>query len=135
MIPLKTVLLVDYDPVSLALMRKVLERAGYCVWAAPDGNKALALAEREHPDLVVVDLMMAPTSGFQLIEKLKRWPNAPAHFIMVTASEGDRHQIHARKLGADDYIRKPLVIEQFLASVQRLCPLPSPEGAAVSPSR
>src|SRR5258708_6978553 len=114
MISPKTILLVDDDPINLTLMRKVLERDGYRVWAAADGNKALALAEREAPDLVVVDLMMAPTSGFQLIEKLKRWPNAPAHFIMVTASEGDRHQDHARKLGADDYIRKPLVLEQFL---------------------
>jgi DNA-binding response OmpR family regulator len=119
----KTVLLVDDDPIILSIMRKVLENAGYRVYAALDGNKGLALAERETPDLVVVDLMMAPTSGFQLIEKLRTWPGERARVIMVTASEGDRPQAHALKLGVAEYIRKPIVPDQFLACVRRLCPL------------
>jgi CheY-like chemotaxis protein len=118
----KTVLLVDDDPIVLAIMRKVLENAGYRVCAAADGNKGLALAEREAPDLIVVDLMMAPTSGFQLIEKLRAWPHAPARVIMVTASDADRLQTHALKLGVAEYLRKPIVPDQFLETVRRLCP-------------
>jgi DNA-binding response OmpR family regulator len=119
----KTVLLVDDDPVVLTLMRRVLEKAGYRVCVASDGNKGLALAERETPDLIVVDLLMAPTSGLQLIEKLKTFPQAPARVIMITASDADRPQAHALKLGVADYIRKPIVADQFLATVQRVCPL------------
>jgi DNA-binding response OmpR family regulator len=129
MIPTKTVLLVDDDADILAAMRTALERAGYRTLTAGDGNMGLALAEREGPDLVVVDMMMPKKSGFLVLEKLKGRPGGGPRVIMVTANEGARHRAYAEHLGVDDYIRKPFDMRRLLESVQRLCPLPQASGA------
>jgi DNA-binding response OmpR family regulator len=118
----KTVLIVDDDPVIVTALRTVLQRAGYRIVTAADGDAGLAAAEREAPDLVIVDMMMPRKSGLLVLEKLKASPASPPA-IMITANEGDRHQAYAQHLGANDYLRKPLDVEQLLASVQRLCPL------------
>ena len=119
----RTVLLVDDDKVMLTLMQRILERHGYRVVTATDGNVALALAEREAPELVILDLLMPQRSGFTVVEKLKSYPNGGPRVIMITAEESDRHQVHARSLGVDDYVRKPFDAEQLLKSVRNLCPL------------
>jgi DNA-binding response OmpR family regulator len=100
----------------------VLENKGYRVVTAPDGNAGLALAEREQPDLVVVDMMMPKKSGFVVLEKLKSRREASPRVIMITANEGGRHRAYAEMLGVDDYIRKPFAMERLLESVERLCP-------------
>jgi DNA-binding response OmpR family regulator len=125
MIPVKKVLLVDDDQDLLNGLRTVLEQRGYCVLMATDGNQGLALAEREAPDLVVVDMMMPRKSGFLVLEKLKSRGVAGPRTIMITANEGSRHRAHAETLGVDDYIRKPFALERLLDSIDRLCPLPA----------
>jgi DNA-binding response OmpR family regulator len=117
----RTILLVDDDADILSAMRTVLERRGYRVLTAADGNAGLAAAEREGPDLVVVDMMMPKKSGFLVLEKLKSRGGGPP-VIMITANEGSRHKAYAEALGADAYLRKPFAMEQLLASVERLCP-------------
>jgi DNA-binding response OmpR family regulator len=121
------VLLVDDAPVILALMRQALENAGYRVWSAPDVNRGRALIERELPAVVVLDLVMSPTNGFQLLEWIKNRPSRP-RLLMVTASDGNRAEAHARELGVDDYLRKPLDMDRFLAVARRLCPWPAGES-------
>ncbi|MCS6851257.1 MAG: response regulator [Gemmataceae bacterium] len=121
-----TVLLIDDDPVSLTLMQRILERAGYRAVMAADANHGLALLERASPALLVVDLMLPLQSGFHLIEKLRRCPLVPPRIMVVTASEEERLEAHARELGVDAYLRKPLHAEAFLAEVQRLCPMVVP---------
>src|SRR5262245_13459271 len=69
--PAKTVLVVDDDPDIVGALRTALECAGYRVLTAADGDAGLAAAEREAPDLVVVDMMMPKRSGFLVLEKLK----------------------------------------------------------------
>jgi DNA-binding response OmpR family regulator len=93
---------------------------------------ALAVAEREVPDLVVVDMMMPRQSGFVVLEKLKARPDGGPRVIMITGNEGNRHRAYAQILGADDYIRKPFEMNRLLESVQTLCPLAAApiEGAA-----
>jgi DNA-binding response OmpR family regulator len=126
----KTVLLVDDDADILAAMKTVLERKGYRVLTASDGNMGLAVAERESPDLVVVDMMMPRKSGFLVLEKLKSRPEQAPRVIMITANEGGRHRAYAEVLGVDDYIRKPFEIGRLVESVLKLCPLsePGPPG-------
>lgn len=119
----KTVLLVDDDQEILAAMRTVVERAGYRVVTAADGNQGLAVAEREAPDLVVVDMMMPKKSGFLVLEKLKARPGGGPKVIMVTANEGNRHRAYAEVLGVDEYLRKPFDLAQLLDCVQKHCPL------------
>src|SRR5262249_62393716 len=84
----KTVLLVDDDPDIRYLMHTVLHRAGYRVVTAADGNEALAVAEREAPDVVVVDMLMPHKSGLLVLEKLKVRKDAGPRFIMITGPHG-----------------------------------------------
>ena len=116
----KRILLVDDDREIVESMRIALEAAGYAVLVARDGNQGLAIAEREDPDLVILDMMMPKRSGFLVLEKLRRTRPVPLRIIMVTANEGSRHKAYAETLGVDDYIRKPFAMDRLLSSVTRL---------------
>ena len=114
------VLLVDDDREIVESIRMALESKGYEVLVARDGNQGLAMAEREDPDLVVLDMMMPKRSGFLVLEKLRRTRRVPLRVIMITANEGSRHKAYADMLGVDDYIRKPFGMDRLLQSVDRL---------------
>ncbi|MCD4727450.1 MAG: response regulator [Pirellulales bacterium] len=116
----KRILLVDDDREIIESMRFALAAAGYEIFVARDGNQGLALAERENPDLVILDMMMPKRSGFLVLEKLRRTRPVPVRIIMVTANEGSRHKAYAETLGVDDYIRKPFAMDRLLDSVNRL---------------
>jgi DNA-binding response OmpR family regulator len=118
----KRILLVDDDPEIIESLRSVLEGKGYQVMVARDGNQGLALAEREMPDLLILDMMMPKKSGFLVLERLKgkeaKTRTMPT--IMITANEGGRHRAYAEMLGVDEYIRKPFALDKLLLSVDRL---------------
>jgi DNA-binding response OmpR family regulator len=116
----KRILLVDDDYEIVDSMKLVLEAKGYEVLVARDGNQGLAMAERENPDLVVLDMMMPKRSGFLVLERLRRTRPVPMRVIMITANEGSRHKAYAEMLGVDDYIRKPFAMDRLMDSVQRL---------------
>jgi DNA-binding response OmpR family regulator len=116
----KRILLVDDDPEVIEAMRYALEGRGFQVLIARDGNQGLAMAEREDPDLVILDMMMPKRSGFLVLEKLRRTRPVPVRIIMVTANEGSRHKAYAEMLGVDDYIRKPFAMDRLLDTVERL---------------
>ena len=120
MAPTKRILLVDDDQEIVESMRLALEASGYQILIARDGNQGLALAEREDPDLVILDMMMPKRSGFLVLEKLRRSRPVPIKVIMITANEGSRHKAYAEMLGVDDYIRKPFPMERLMDSVKRL---------------
>jgi DNA-binding response OmpR family regulator len=116
----KRILLVDDDPEIVESMRTVLESRGYAVLVARDGNQGAVMAERDAPDLVVLDMMMPKRSGFIVLERLRRTKPDPVRVIMITANEGARHKAYAEMLGVDDYIRKPFPMDRLLDSVDRL---------------
>jgi DNA-binding response OmpR family regulator len=116
----KRILLVDDDAEIIESLRYALESKGYEILVARDGNQGLALAERETPDLVILDMMMPKRSGFLVLERLRRTHLAPMRVIMITANEGSRHKAYAEMLGVDDYIRKPFGMDRLVDSVQRL---------------
>lgn len=116
----KRILLVDDDREIIESMRFALENAGYTIMVARDGNQGLAMAEREDPDLVILDMMMPKRSGFLVLEKLRRTRAVPLRVIMITANEGSRHKAYAEMLGVDDYIRKPFAMDRLIESVGRL---------------
>lgn len=119
-VPTKRVLIVDDDPEIVESIRITLETRGYEVRVARDGNQGLAMAEREDPDLVILDMMMPKRSGFLVLEKLRRTRAVPLRVIMITANEGSRHKAYAEMLGVDDYIRKPFAMDRLIDSVDRL---------------
>ena len=116
----RRVLLVDDDPEIIDAIRYALESKGYQIFIARDGNQGLAMAEREDPDLVILDMMMPKRSGFLVLEKLRRTREVPVRVIMITANEGSRHKAYAEMLGVDDYIRKPFAMDKLVDAVQRL---------------
>jgi len=116
----KRVLLVDDDIEIIESLRYALESRGYQVLIARDGNQGLVLAEREDPDLIILDMMMPKRSGFLVLEKLRRTRPVPIRVIMITANEGSRHKAYAEMLGVDDYIRKPFAMTRLLETVDRL---------------
>lgn len=116
----KRILLVDDDREIVESMRIALETVGYEIMVARDGNQGLAMAERDNPDLVILDMMMPKRSGFLVLEKLRRSRPVPLKIVMITANEGNRHKAYAEMLGVDDYIRKPFAMDRLLDSVERL---------------
>jgi DNA-binding response OmpR family regulator len=117
---MRRILLVDDDVEIVESMRAVLESRGYQILVARDGNQGLVMAEKEEPDLVVLDMMMPKRSGFLVLERLRRSRPNPMRVIMITANEGSRHKAYAEMLGVDDYIRKPFAMDRLLDSVDRL---------------
>jgi DNA-binding response OmpR family regulator len=116
----KRVLLVDDDSEIVESMRTVLESRGYEILIARDGNQGIMMAEKDEPDLIVLDMMMPKRSGFLVLEKLRRTRSLPVKVIMITANEGSRHKAYAEMLGVDDYIRKPFAMDRLLESINRL---------------
>jgi len=116
----KRILLVDDDAEIIESLRYALSAKGYEILVARDGNQGLATAEREDPDLVILDMMMPKRSGFLVLEKLRRSREVPMRVIMITANEGSRHKAYAEMLGVDDYIRKPFAMDRLIESVSRL---------------
>jgi DNA-binding response OmpR family regulator len=116
----KRILIVDDDYEIVDAMRAALEAKEYTVLVARDGNQGLAMAEREDPDLMILDMMMPKRSGFLVLEKLRRSRPNPLRVVMITANEGSRHKAYAEMLGVDDYIRKPFGMDRLLESIGRL---------------
>lgn len=116
----KKILIVDDDYEIIDSIRYALEGEGYRVVVARDGNQGLALAERESPDLMILDMMMPKRSGFLVLEKLRRVRETPLPVIMITGNEGSRHKAYAELLGVSDYIRKPFAMDRLLQAVGRL---------------
>lgn len=118
--PGKRILLVDDDIEIIESIKIALQAKGYEILIARDGNQGLAMAERENPSLVILDMMMPKRSGFLVLEKLRRTQKNPMRVIMITANEGSRHKAYAEMLGVDDYLRKPFAMDRLLESVERL---------------
>lgn len=116
----RTILIVDDDHEILESMRAILENKGFRILAARDGNAGLMIAERENPDLIVLDMMMPKKSGFLVLEKLKSRPGGLIPTIMITGNEGSRHRAYAEMLGVKDYIRKPFAMEKLVRSIERV---------------
>ena len=117
---LPRVLIVDDDPDIIESIRFALKSKEVEVLIARDGNQGLAMAEKEEPDLVILDMMMPKRSGFLVLEQLRQTSLRPMRFIMITANEGNRHKQYAETLGVDEYIQKPFPMDRLLGSVERL---------------
>lgn len=115
------VLVVDDDQDILTSCKVAFEASGAKVTTGNDGNKAVDLANRLKPDLIILDMMMPRKSGFVVVEMIKPKP-APGtvpFIVMITANEGKRHELYARSLGVDDYVNKPFATERLIELAAR----------------
>jgi two-component system response regulator (stage 0 sporulation protein F) len=112
-----SILVVDDEDHVRQLVRIILERAGYAVREAPDGQAALTLYRESPPDVVVTDLMMKPMGGLELMGHLRR--ESPKVKIIVMSGFNDG-LFDAHLLGAGKILAKPFSIDEMSAAVQDL---------------
>jgi len=132
----KRVLLVDDDSDILISMQAAFEPTGAIVDTAADGNKAVELAERNQPDLVVLDMMLPKRSGFLVLDRIKakKARDAKPLVIMVTGNPGHRHQLYAESLGVSRYFIKPVKLDKLVATAEELLAAPPAPGPAGAPA-
>src|SRR6201997_3237652 len=114
----KLILIVDDDYELSDGIRAVLENQGHRVLQARDGQQGQQMIYNNHPDLVILDMMMPRKGGYPVLEHFRDKTNAPP-IIMITANEGSRHKAYAEYLGVIDYIRKPFAMERLLEAVEK----------------
>jgi two-component system phosphate regulon response regulator PhoB len=113
-----SVLIVEDEADLAELVSFHLQREGYQCRRAPDGHHALAEAQRQPPDLIILDRMLPGLSGDEVATRLKRDERtAGIPIIMLTAKAEDDDELVGFALGADDYIRKPFSVKLLLARV------------------
>ncbi len=112
----QTILVVDDESRIVKLVRDYLERAGLAVLTASDGEAALAMARREKPDLIVLDLMLPGIDGLDVCRRLRQESGVP--IIMLTARVEETDRIVGLELGADDYVTKPFSPGELVARVR-----------------
>jgi DNA-binding response OmpR family regulator len=113
-----TILLVDDEDAVQKLLTYPLEHEGFRVLQARDGEEALRCFEREHVDLVVLDLMLPRIDGLEVCRRLRASSAVP--IIMLTARDDELDKVVGLELGADDYITKPFSIREFRSRVRAL---------------
>ena len=113
-----TILLVDDEDSVQKLLTYPLERDGFRVVQARDGEQALRMFGDEHIDLVVLDLMLPKVDGLEVCKRLRADSNVP--IIMLTARGEELDKVLGLELGADDYITKPFSIREFRSRVRAL---------------
>jgi two-component system alkaline phosphatase synthesis response regulator PhoP len=119
--PKKTVLAIDDEKDLIDLVRYNLEQEGYQVRGALDGETGLAMALRDRPDVVLVDLMLPGLDGLEVCRRLRadsRTASIP--LIILTAKSGESDRVVGLELGADDYVTKPFSVRELTARVRAL---------------
>jgi DNA-binding response OmpR family regulator len=113
---MQRILVVDDEPRITRLVRDYLERAGFAVSVARDGEEALLRARTERPDLVVLDLGLPGLDGLDVTRSLRRDSATP--IIILTARDDEADRIVGLELGADDYVTKPFSPRELVARVR-----------------
>lgn len=113
------ILVVDDEEPIVELVKFNLEKEGHQVLAAYDGNAALEMAEAEHPDVIVLDVMLPGRDGFEVCRLLRsREATANVPVIMLTAKDEEFDKVLGLELGADDYVTKPFSPRELAARVK-----------------
>ena len=114
----KTILVVDDDPTIRDVLERYLQREGFAVLTAADGQAALQKASSEKPDLVVLDLMLPHVDGWEICRCLRAESTVPV--LMLTARGEEYERILGLGLGADDYVTKPFSPAEVVARIQAI---------------
>jgi DNA-binding response OmpR family regulator len=110
------ILVVDDEPHIVGVVSTYLAREGHEVSTAADGDTALAIIERERPDLVVLDVMLPKQSGFEVLRRIRASGSSTA-VIMLTARDDLADRVAGLEIGADDYVAKPFQPRELVARV------------------
>lgn len=109
------VLIVDNDYLMLSLLRDVIISEGWQLLEALNGKDALALVDKESPDLVILALLLPEMDGFEVCRKLREYQSIP--IIILSGLNEIKYKVKCLNLGADDYITKPFAIDELVARI------------------
>jgi DNA-binding response OmpR family regulator len=112
-----SVLVVDDEPTIAEVVARYLERAGYQTRIAADGVEAIEAAADQHPDLVVLDLMLPRLDGLEVMRRLREQDRGHTAVILLTAKGEESDRVIGLRLGADDYVVKPFSPAELVARV------------------
>ncbi len=117
----KQILIADDEPDILEIIRYNLEKEGYEVLTAKDGNEAIEKAKEFYPDLIILDIMMPRKNGVEVCQILRTQPSfQDTLIIFLTAMSDESSQIKGLETGADDYISKPISPKVLVSRVNAL---------------
>jgi len=115
------ILIVDDEPNIAASLEFLLQRGGYDVRVAHDGEEALAQAESFRPELVLLDVMMPKLNGYEVCQRLRQGADGTAvKIVMLTARGREVDEEKGKALGADLYVTKPFSTRELVAQVRAL---------------
>jgi two-component system, OmpR family, alkaline phosphatase synthesis response regulator PhoP len=112
---MKTVLVVDDQPNVRLLIREYLTQEGFRVVEAENGRQALLVARQEHPDLLLLDIMMPEMGGYEFVRAYRKEAATP--IILLTAKQEESDKVLGLELGADDYVTKPFGMRELVARI------------------
>lgn len=114
------ILIIDDEKDLCHFLKFNLESTGdYIVYTATNGEQGIRLADRKKPDLILVDIMMPNTDGFEVLRSIKEKPQTTTiPVLMLTALEQDMPKIMANELYANDYLTKPIHMNELIAKIQ-----------------
>ena len=113
------ILAVDDQPLILKSIEKKLSKADYDIQLATDGSEAIRSFDEERPDLIILDLEMPETDGFAVIKHIREVKEDDIPIIVMSGNDEENTVVDTFKLGVNDYIQKPVGLNELLARVQR----------------
>ena len=130
------ILLVDDEPSIVKMVGRRLEVEGFDVVVAMDGQEGLTKAQADHPDLIILDLMLPTLNGYEVCTMLKqdtRYQRIP--IVLFTAKAQDKDEKLGMECGANAYVRKPFRAQELLEKIRALLAPSIPPGVASSPPK
>jgi DNA-binding response OmpR family regulator len=115
----KKILIVEDEPGILVSLRDEFESEGYAVCTAESGDKALEMAKKQNPDLIILDIMLPVLNGYEVCKRL-RMEGDTTPIIMLTVKDKEVDKVLGLELGADDYVTKPFSLRELMARVKAL---------------
>jgi len=120
------ILVIDDDDAFLSCVARALEAQGHRVWTATDGRGGMEVAQRERPDVIVVDLLMAPPDGFAVTDELRNRPETQRAGILVVSAVGKKLHKHfaspeiGARLDVDGFLEKPVALDVLVRRVEEM---------------
>jgi twitching motility two-component system response regulator PilH len=115
------VLIVDDSPTDTHVMRAALEKGGFEVLSAKDGESGLKIARESHPDAIIMDVVMPGVNGFQATRRLTRDPDtATIPVVIVTSKDQPTDKVWGMRQGATAYITKPIGGDDLVAKIKEV---------------
>ncbi len=126
--PSPNILVIEDEENIAKLVKLYLEQANYRVMIAADGAQGLEMHAHEHPDLIILDVLLPKVDGREVLKEIRRWSATPV--LMLTALHSENDRVEGLEQGADDYLSKPFspreLVSRVKAILRRVAPRPEP---------